>query len=114
MDHGAACSQICTSEAETVARDPVRSVCLIEVNFRSPAEPGLFRATDDRGLTDALTRMGPIRSFIRPVGLRSLRGCDRPGPSLPMGSYSSFRRVSLAGTRQQWRWPPYAPPTSLF
>jgi hypothetical protein len=66
MDHGAACSQICASVAETLARAglgvPGRA------NFRSPAEPGLFGATDDPGLPDALTRMGPTRSFMRPVG----------------------------------------------
>jgi hypothetical protein len=37
----------------------LRSVCLVEANFRSPVEPGLFGATNDPGLPDALTRMGP-------------------------------------------------------
>ena len=67
MDHGNGCSEICASVAETLARDPLRSVCLVEANFRSPAAAGLFGVPGSSGLTDALTRMGPIRSFMRPL-----------------------------------------------
>jgi capsular exopolysaccharide synthesis family protein len=67
MNHGNGCSQICASIAEILARDPLRSVCLVEANFRSPVAPGLYVTSSGRGLTDALIRKGPIRSYCRPV-----------------------------------------------
>jgi capsular exopolysaccharide synthesis family protein len=65
IDHGNGCSQICSSIAEILAADPLRSVCLVEANFRSPDVSGLFGETDGCGLSDALTRKGPIRAFVR-------------------------------------------------
>jgi Mrp family chromosome partitioning ATPase len=67
MNHGNGCSQICASIAEILAGDPLRSVCLVEANFRSPVASGLYVAGSGRGLTDALVRKGPIRSYCRPV-----------------------------------------------
>jgi Mrp family chromosome partitioning ATPase len=67
MNHGNGCSQICASIAEILAGDPLRSVCLVEANFRSPVASGLYVAGGGRGLTDALVRKGPIRSYCRPV-----------------------------------------------
>ena len=69
MDHGHGCSQICTSVAEALAGDLLRSVCLVEANFRSPAVFGLFAAPAGSGLTGALTHRGAIRSFMSPVDL---------------------------------------------
>jgi Mrp family chromosome partitioning ATPase len=68
MNHGNGCSQICASVAEILAVDPLRSVCLVEANFRSPVVSGLYVATNGRGFTDALIRKGPIRSFCKPIG----------------------------------------------
>ena len=67
MDHGNGCSQIAASIAEILAGDPLRSVCLVEANFRSPIASGLYVAGSARGFTDALVRKGPIRSYCRPV-----------------------------------------------
>jgi capsular exopolysaccharide synthesis family protein len=67
IDHGNGCSQICASVAEILAGDPLRSVCLVEANFRSPDVSGLFGETNHCGLADALTRKGPIRGFVRPT-----------------------------------------------
>ena len=43
MDHGNGCSQICASVAEILASDTLRSVCLVEANFRSPVANRLIR-----------------------------------------------------------------------
>ena len=67
MNHGNGCSQIAASIAEILAGDPLRSVCLVEANFRSPIASGLYVAGSARGFTDALVRKGPIRSYCRPV-----------------------------------------------
>jgi Mrp family chromosome partitioning ATPase len=62
-DHG--CGQICTLVAEVLAGDPMRSVCLVETDFRSPDLLGPW-GEDGYGLADALVRKGPIRAFARP------------------------------------------------
>jgi Mrp family chromosome partitioning ATPase len=67
MDHGNGCSRICTSVAEILARDTLRSVCLVGANFRSPDLSGSFGEVSHSGLADALTRKGPIRTFVRPT-----------------------------------------------
>lgn len=90
MNHGNGCSQICGSVAEILASDKLRSVCLVEANFRSPAQTGLFVATNNRGFTDALLHKGPIRSFCKPV--------DSPGNlwSLSCGAISPDSPALLA------------------
>src|SRR5580698_6295690 len=58
--------QICTLVAEVLAGDPLRSVCLVETDFRSPDLLSPW-VEDGYGLADALVRKGPIRAFARPV-----------------------------------------------
>lgn len=65
VDHKNGCSQICASVAETLARDPGRSVCLVEANFHSPSLPEMFRTAHRHGLTDALIGNDPISSFTQ-------------------------------------------------
>jgi Mrp family chromosome partitioning ATPase len=67
IDQGNGCSQICLLVAETLRSTVRGSVCLVEANFRSPSLPGLLGMTNHYGLTDALLREGPIRSFARPL-----------------------------------------------
>ncbi len=72
IDHQSGCSQICASVAETLAKNSRRPVCLVEANFRSPALSELFGTTNQRGLTDALLKEGPITSFAEPVAQENL------------------------------------------
>ncbi len=67
IEHGNGCSYVASSVAETLASNGRRSVCLVEGNFRSPALSGMFGTKNDHGLSDALSRDGQIRSFVRPV-----------------------------------------------
>jgi capsular exopolysaccharide synthesis family protein len=67
IEHGNGCSHIAASVAETLAGNGDRSVCLVEANFRSPALAGMFATNNDHGLSDALSRGGLIRSFVKPV-----------------------------------------------
>jgi Mrp family chromosome partitioning ATPase len=59
-------SPVCTLVAEVLAGDPLRSVCLVETNFRSPDLLSPW-GEDGYGLAGALVRKGPIRSFARRV-----------------------------------------------
>jgi receptor protein-tyrosine kinase len=72
INHGDGCSRISASVAETLAKNAVGPVCLVEANFRSPALPGFFGTTNHHGLTDSLLDAGPIRSFATPVGTDKL------------------------------------------
>lgn len=68
IDHGNGCSRISAGVAEALARQSHKPVCLVEANFRSPALPAMFETTNHYGLTEALLRDGPIRSFAKPIG----------------------------------------------
>jgi Mrp family chromosome partitioning ATPase len=72
IDKGSGCSEICAQVAETLARNVRGSVCLVEANFRSPSLPQLFGTTNHFGLTEALLRDGPIRSFAKPLHAENL------------------------------------------
>jgi Mrp family chromosome partitioning ATPase len=67
MEHGNGCSKICDEVANILARDPLRSVCLVEANFRSPSVSGLSAANDTGGLAESLVRGGPIHSFAKSI-----------------------------------------------
>lgn len=68
IDHGNGSSRICGAVGQVLARNSQQPVCMVEANFRSPGLPALFGAENNYGLTDALVREDPIRSFAEPVG----------------------------------------------
>ena len=72
VDHGNGVSRLCARTAETLANNVSGSICLVDANFRSPALPELFGTTNHYGLTDALLRDGPIRSFVKPLRAQKL------------------------------------------
>jgi capsular exopolysaccharide synthesis family protein len=105
MNHGDGCSQICSSVAEILAADELRSVCLVEANFRSPVQASLFVATNNRGFTDALLRKGPIRSFCKPVNAAGnlwLLSCGEVGPESPALFASGALRERIAEMRAEF------------
>jgi Mrp family chromosome partitioning ATPase len=67
INHRDGCSHICTTVAKTLARNTLESVCLVEANLRSPSLPGFFGTTNHHGLTDAILREGPVKSFAKLV-----------------------------------------------
>jgi capsular exopolysaccharide synthesis family protein len=72
IEHGNGCTHTAVSVAETLAANGGRSICMVDANFRSPALAGRFGVNNDRGLSDALSRDGLIRSFVEPVRNDSL------------------------------------------
>jgi Mrp family chromosome partitioning ATPase len=67
IDHGNGCSEICLRVAEILGGTTMGSVCVVEANSKSPSLPDLLGTTNLYGLTDALLKEGPIRSFARPL-----------------------------------------------
>ena len=90
---------------EILATDTLRSVCLVEANFRSPVVSGLYVATNGRGFTDALIRRGSIRAFCKPVdaagNLWSL-SCGAISPDSPALLASSALRERIAELRAEF------------
>jgi Mrp family chromosome partitioning ATPase len=72
IDHGNGCSQICASVGETLAASTGKPVCLVELNFHSPALPGLFGTLNHHSLTDGPLHKGSISELARPVGPHNL------------------------------------------
>jgi protein-tyrosine kinase len=67
IDSGNGCSCICAQVAEILASQRIGSVCLVDANLRSPSLPELFGVSNHFGLTDALSKNGPIRDFTKVV-----------------------------------------------
>jgi Mrp family chromosome partitioning ATPase len=64
-DDGGGCSRICAAVAATLATNTRRPVCLVEGNFRSPAEG--FGGAKHHGLAEALVSKEPIAAFAKLV-----------------------------------------------
>ena len=67
IDRGNGCSRVCGETARALADNIPGSVCVVDANLRAPSLPQFFGITNHWGLTDALLKEGPIRSFAKPV-----------------------------------------------
>jgi Mrp family chromosome partitioning ATPase len=65
IDQSNGCSEVSLRVAETLGGTVAGSVCLVEGNLKSPSLRGPLGTTNHYGLTDALLKEGPIRSFAR-------------------------------------------------
>jgi polysaccharide biosynthesis transport protein len=63
IDPGTGCTRICVEAVRTLAANTSGSVCLVEADFRTPSLPNFFGVPNHRGLADALTKEGNIRSY---------------------------------------------------
>jgi succinoglycan biosynthesis transport protein ExoP len=105
MDHGNGCSQTCASVAERLAGDPLRSVCLVEADFRSPVPSWVFGETKKCGLAEALTLRTPIRNFLSPMHAARnlwLLPCGMPGPDSSNLFASGFLRERIEELRAEF------------
>jgi protein-tyrosine kinase len=67
IDSGNGCSWICAQVADLLASRKLGSVCLVDANLRAPTLPELFGVSNHFGLTDALSKNGSIRDFVKVV-----------------------------------------------
>jgi capsular exopolysaccharide synthesis family protein len=72
IDSGNGCTWICAKTAEILANRKAGSVCIVDANLRTPALPEFFGVGNHYGLTDALTKTGEVREFVKPVGAENL------------------------------------------
>src|SRR5579871_1231324 len=71
-ERGNGCSWVCARVAEVLASQVSGSVCLVDANLRRPGLHEQFSAENQVGLSDALLRPDPVRSFARNVGRPNL------------------------------------------
>jgi capsular exopolysaccharide synthesis family protein len=67
IDAGNGCSSICAHVADILASQKLGSVCMVDANLRTPALPEIYGVSNHYGLTDALSKKGPIRDFAKVV-----------------------------------------------
>lgn len=86
IDPGDGCSSICAQVSKTLANNVAGSVCIVDGNLRSSVLSQLFGVGNHRGLTDALSKEGPIRSYaqcVQPENLWLL-SCGSSSTELPL------------------------------
>jgi Mrp family chromosome partitioning ATPase len=66
-ESGNGCSWVCARVAEVLAGQISGSVCLVDANLRAPGLNEQFAAENVYGLTDALRKREPVRTFAQPL-----------------------------------------------
>lgn len=69
---GTGCTWVTAHVAEMLASRVAGGVCVIDANLRDPALHLQFGVDNSVGLSDALLRLEPIRTFARPLSLPNL------------------------------------------
>jgi polysaccharide biosynthesis transport protein len=118
VDSGSGCSWICAHAAETLAAQKLGSVCLVDANLRTPSLPDFFGVDNHFGLTDALSKTGPVRDFTRTVRSDnlSLLSCGATMAEVPGLLNSEMMKLRVAELRREFDYvlidaPPLSPYT---
>jgi Mrp family chromosome partitioning ATPase len=67
IEEGAGCSWLCAHVADIIASQGLGSVCIVDANMHKPSMRHLFGVSTGLGLSDALSRGGPVREFAKSV-----------------------------------------------
>lgn len=71
-ERGNGCSWVCARVADVLASQVSGSVCLVDANLRRPGLHTQFSMENHHGLSDALLRPDPVRSFAHNLGRPNL------------------------------------------
>ncbi len=104
IDSGNGCSWVCAHAAEALASQKLGSVCLVDANLRSPSLPAMFGVSNHFGLTEALSKNGPIRDFTKVIRFDnlSLLSCGTLGAESPSLLNSETMKVRMAELRKEF------------
>jgi Mrp family chromosome partitioning ATPase len=97
-ESGNGCSWVCARVAEVLAGQVAGSVCLVDANLKSPGLDKQFAAENVYGLTDALRKREPIRSFAQPLSCPRLWLVSCGSPAEDGQSLLSSDRMRLRMT----------------
>jgi Mrp family chromosome partitioning ATPase len=89
---------VCARVAEVLAGQVSGSVCLVDANLRNPGLNPQFGAENVYGLTDALRKREPIRSFAQPLSSPRLWLVSAGSPAEDGQSLLSSDRMRLRMT----------------
>lgn len=92
---GNGCSWVCARVAEVLAGQVSGSVCLVDANLRNPGLSGQFAVENLYGLTDALRKREPVRSFAQPLSCPKLWLVSAGSPAEDGQSLLSSERMRL-------------------
>ena len=95
---GNGCSWVCARVAEVLASQVSGSVCLVDANLQNPGLYAQFGAENLYGLTDALRKREPIRSFAQPLSCPRLWLLSSGSPAEDGQSLLSSDRMRLRMT----------------
>jgi len=95
---GNGCSWVCARVAEVLASQVSGSVCLVDANLQNPGLHAQFGAENLYGLTDALRKREPIRSFAQPLSCPRLWLLSSGSPAEDGQSLLSSDRMRLRMT----------------
>jgi len=71
-ERGNGCSWVCARVADVLASQVSGSVCLVDANLRRPGLHEQFSVENQAGLSDALMKPEPVRSYAHNVGRANL------------------------------------------
>ena len=97
IDPGNGCTRLCGDTARVLAENVPGSVCIVEANLRAPLLAQFFGVTNHWGLTDALLKEGPIRSFAKQVYRDNLwlLSCGSPTPTAQFPNLLSSEQLKM-------------------
>jgi Mrp family chromosome partitioning ATPase len=106
VEHGNGCSWICAQTAELLSENTSGSVCLVEANLRSPSLTQIFGVANQRGLTDALVKDGPIGDFAKRLRRSNLwlLSCGSLTPDFPSLLNSDRLKERLTELRNEFEY----------
>jgi len=94
-ESGNGCSWVCARVAEVLTSQVSGSVCLVDANFRHPGLHEQFGAENQNGLTDALRKREPMRTFAQPLSCPNLWLVSGGSPAEDGQSLLSSDRMRL-------------------
>jgi polysaccharide biosynthesis transport protein len=101
---GSGCSWVCTHLGEVLASRVTGSVCLVDANLRDPSLHQHFGCENENGMSDALVRLDPIRTFTRSLSSQNLWliGAGSRGEEAQALLSSDRMRLRLAELRREF------------
>ncbi len=94
-ESGNGCSWVCARVGEVLASQVSGAVCLVDANLKNPGLSAQFGVENNFGLTDALRKREPIRSFAQPLSCPRLWLVTAGSPAEDGQSLLSSDRMRL-------------------
>ena len=104
VDNGTGCTSICAGAAEALAAQVDAPVCVVDANLRRPTLHMCFGTENLRGLSDAVFKPGPIRTFVQklPGGKLWLLPCGAMASQLSTVMNTEHLQARISELRKEF------------